>query len=300
MNLHIRELTSIMASQTLRATSVRRLKDILLARKGMFIPESDVKNLPKEIFEMKPTEQNGVRMTTLNHDIPRIQVNEIIAYLKANFLTTAPVPRALGLHKSHQTSTEVNQFIHQEFETLINSGVTTIIEKDGKLVGVAENIFWTRDDSYELVEDATMREWHNTAAEIAMETDTAHPELIWRDYQWQFTYNAFQKQMRRLNSPHGIFFSGISKSKEVQGNKEINGDFLFPMQKILAKYGGLTCAQSTHKYITKSMYELLHNSKTVEEAPFREQILQMSGKRVFQHLDETGGIGVIVGKPEST
>ena len=30
-----------------------------------------------------------------------------------------------------------------------------------------------------------MLEWHNAAAEIAMEVDPERPQIIWRDYQYQ-------------------------------------------------------------------------------------------------------------------
>ena len=43
---------------------------------------------------------------------------------------------------------------------------------------------WSRDDSYDVV-DSSMLEWHNAAAEIAMELNPERPEVIWRDYQYQ-------------------------------------------------------------------------------------------------------------------
>ena len=43
---------------------------------------------------------------------------------------------------------------------------------------------WTRDEGYDVV-DCSMLEWHNGAAEIAMELSPERPEIIWRDYQYQ-------------------------------------------------------------------------------------------------------------------
>ena len=43
---------------------------------------------------------------------------------------------------------------------------------------------WTRDKDYDVV-DCSMLEWHNAAAEIAMELDPERPQIIWRDYQYQ-------------------------------------------------------------------------------------------------------------------
>ena len=43
---------------------------------------------------------------------------------------------------------------------------------------------WTRDEGYNVV-DCSMLEWHNAAAEIAMELSPERPEIIWRDYQYQ-------------------------------------------------------------------------------------------------------------------
>ena len=47
---------------------------------------------------------------------------------------------------------------------------------------------WARDDGYEVVE-CSMLEWHNAAAEIAMELSPERPQVIWRDYQYQASCN---------------------------------------------------------------------------------------------------------------
>ena len=47
---------------------------------------------------------------------------------------------------------------------------------------------WARDDGYDVV-DCSMLEWHNAAAEIAMELSPERPQVIWRDYQYQASCN---------------------------------------------------------------------------------------------------------------
>ena len=58
----------------------------------------------------------------------------------------------------------------------------------GDIVACYMGLTWARDDGYEVV-DCSMLEWHNAAAEIAMELSPERPQVIWRDYQYQASCN---------------------------------------------------------------------------------------------------------------
>ena len=71
----------------------------------------------------------------------------------------------------------------------LNSGMSCTIRKSdtNELVGCTFFTTWKRDDDYEVVEDASLASWHNTAAEIAMEENPECPQVSeminnrWRD-----------------------------------------------------------------------------------------------------------------------
>ena len=50
--------------------------------------------------------------------------------------------------------------------------------KTGALLGGHLFCSWGRDDAYEVIEDASLAEWHNTAAEIAMEVKPERPQVL--------------------------------------------------------------------------------------------------------------------------
>merc|ERR1712039_62701 len=49
-------------------------------------------------------------------------------------------------------------------------------------------------------------EWHNAAAEIAMELSPERPQVIWRDYQYQHLYNATQALLRKRDANCAFYY----------------------------------------------------------------------------------------------
>ena len=280
-----------------KALPRKDLKEILLARKGQSLPLGSVAQLPQDILGTKPYLKDGIKVTTLNKPIKPGQLYQMVDFMKTNLYSTAPVPKALGFDSTPETSREVSDFMTDELEKLLTSGVSLSFEKDGRLVAVGGNMFWARDDSYQVVEDVSMLEWNNTAAEIAEESDCAHPQLIWRQYQWQFMYNLFQSELRRLDLPFGLFFSSGSKCPSIQGEKSINTEFILPLQEKVIRSGGLTCAYSSHNYVTKVMQAMLHKSYVADGAAYEDLNLRINGKNVFDSLHKMGGVKMIMGIP---
>ena len=284
-----------MAGALRKTLEQRKLKDILLSRRGQLFPQSSRAALPEEIFELEPINNNGITVSTINKPITQKKLTHVIDYMKKNFVTSAPVTKALGFDKLVNTSEVVDRQITKEYELLLTSGVSVLVEKEDKLVGVGASTFWAQDDNYEVVEDVSMLEWHNTAAEIATEVEDEMPEIVWREYQWQYTYNLIQSELRRLDRPFAIFYSNAMKSKEAAGNTSLNQDMVYPLQNIILKHGGITFTHTTHKYIRKAMEGLFHNSTTAGGADYKDHTLELNGRNVFKPLEKFGGIYITRG-----
>ena len=77
----------------------------------------------------------------------------------------------------------------------LNSGMSCTIRKSDtkELIGCTFFTTWKRDDDYEVVEDASLASWHNTAAEIAMDECPECPQVRW-------LINLFSIQMERITN----------------------------------------------------------------------------------------------------
>ncbi len=106
--------------------------------------------------------------------------------------------------------------VDKELDLYVNSGVSTVFRnaETGAIVGGQLFCSWSKNDDYEVIEDASMASWHNLAAEVAMEISPERPQVrnlpgfltsvcsqetlqaIWRDFQYQHLYNLAQKRIR--------------------------------------------------------------------------------------------------------
>ena len=76
--------------------------------------------------------------------------------------------------------TEISRSIlKKETDMYLNSGMSCMIRKSDtkELLGCTFFTTWRRDDEYEIIEDASLASWHNTAAEIAMEENPECPQV---------------------------------------------------------------------------------------------------------------------------
>jgi hypothetical protein len=75
----------------------------------------------------------------------------------------------------------------REIDVFINSGISFVVRNSisGEICGGAFNCYFARNDNCDVIEGASMGDWYNAAAEIAMEVKPEKPQLIWRDYQYQ-------------------------------------------------------------------------------------------------------------------
>jgi hypothetical protein len=89
---------------------------------------------------------------------------------------------------------DVRAIVSAEMDLYLNSGLSACIrfEKSNELAGCFFSTSWKRDPNYNVIENVSMKEWHNTAAEIAMEVAPERPQAVWRDYQYQHLYNVCQ------------------------------------------------------------------------------------------------------------
>ena len=104
-------------------------------------------------------------------------------------------------------------YLDREMEHYLRSGASVEMrDASGNLAGVGFVFFWTRDEGYQIIE-ANVRDWHNTAAEIAHEQSAkateevrVYPQLVWRDYQFLHLYNLGQQQLRLSGKEFMIWF----------------------------------------------------------------------------------------------
>ena len=166
---------------------MRSVKAILQSRLGNFVPK-EVTSKPADDWSLPPSSdlhlatsrEKGLEYSKIAPDDGKLR-GEAAAFMSKNFFREAVVPAALRLASSEE---RVRRMVLKEIDLFLDSGTCVLTIARGEIVACYLGLTWTRDKDYDVV-DCSMLEWHNAAAEIAMELDPERPQIIWRDYQYQ-------------------------------------------------------------------------------------------------------------------
>jgi hypothetical protein len=114
---------------------------------------------------------NGLMVNTVTPDKGGTK-DEARKFMMDTFFREAAVPSALGLLSNRAA-------VERELDMYLGSGfsVTVHNEASKELVGCYACTSWNKEPNYDIVENVTMAQWHNTAAEIAMEENPKHPQV---------------------------------------------------------------------------------------------------------------------------
>ena len=177
---------------------MRSVKTILQSRLGNFVPKGVIAPADEWSLPSSDTSQgNGLEFCKIAPDDSKLR-SEAAAFMSKNFYREAVVPAALRLASSEE---RVRRMVNKEIDLFLDSGTCILTRKSGEIAACYLGITWTRDSGYDVV-DCSMLEWHNAAAEIAMEVEPERPQVIWRDYHYQgreLSLNTLQLRLRLMS-----------------------------------------------------------------------------------------------------
>ena len=139
------------------------LKNILRERLGHFVPfETNQQCFPQNHVIYNP--QKTAIAQVIN---PNENVKPIKDYMLRNFFREAPIPVVLGLSRK---CAKTDAFIENELKLYVQSGTSIKVtdSRSNEIIGIGCCIAWKRNPDYEII-DASIKDWHNTSAEIAHE-----------------------------------------------------------------------------------------------------------------------------------
>jgi len=275
---------------------VQSLAQALSARTGQFVPKSNAQHFFSKI---KGWEANidGIQLiliSTKKHveDARKFWLNS------DHFWADAVIPKSLGLNKQGCPYTTAH--LARELDVYLESGVSLIGYVDDNVVCSCLNAVWKRDDSYEVLE-GDMLTWHNTAAELAAQSELlATRHVLWRDLQYQHIYNNAQKYMKMYNKEL-VFYCGMgyTTAEYRHGGLMIKIiERFFTEWKLYDKciYLTISTMPFSKKYVKKNLVKNIANVKSrakgvehiVDIVDYSEENLVLDGVRVFDAFSHLG------------
>jgi hypothetical protein len=107
---------------------------------------------------------NGLNVAVINPSDKKMAADS----MRKSFYSAAAVPVALGL--DNRDDPEVTSMVDREIDVFVNSGFSCVVRNNvnGEVSGGAFFAYFARNEDYCVIEGASMADWHNAAAEIAM------------------------------------------------------------------------------------------------------------------------------------
>jgi len=270
-----------------------RLKEVLRARLGNFVPSERRYLMGRD---WKKSSDKGFEVAVIDPEAPSAGavMEEARKFMIGTFYKEAVVPLALNLTADND---EMRSMLKKETDMYLNSGMSCTIRKSDtkELIGCTFFTTWKRDDDYEVVEDASLASWHNTAAEIAMEESPECPQAIWRHYQYQQLYNLAQKRMRDERKDF-CWYVGLAFVKK-EYRKLGGGAEFYPsiIEKVISENGMLIDTVTVEALLRSSKVTYGERWYNIADSmEYKEQKLAIGGKPIFEPFYKAGGICLIV------
>jgi len=271
---------------------MNRFKDVLRARLGNFVPSERRYLMGRD---WSKSSEKGFEVSVIDPEAPNAAavMEEARKFMIATFYKEAVVPAALNLTADND---HVRGILKKETDMYLNSGMSCVIRKSDtkELLGCTFFTTWRRDEEYEIVEDASLASWHNTAAEIAMEENPECPQALWRHYQYQHLFNLAQKTMRDLNKDF-CFYVGLAYIKP-EMRKMNGGAEFYPLliQEALSQNGMLIDTVTVTALLKGNKIHYGNMYNIVDSMEYKDQKLAINGKSLFEPFQKAGGIYLIV------
>ena len=256
------------------------LKSILKERVGCFIPlETNQQFFPSNHRIYNPQKTAIAKVIHPNENVKPIK-----DYMLRNFYREAPIPLVLGLSRE---CTKTDAFIENEVKLFVQSGVSLKFTdaKSNEILGISCSIVWKRNPDYDII-DATIKDWHNTSAEIAHEKPYEERHLVWRDLQYQHIYNLGQKVLQTSGKSFVFYVAMFGLNKKIRGTIPLGE--IMQHDKILQNCTML--CQSNFRAWESVVYNSWRNPVICEELKYLDEELcldEKSGRafKVIDHLD---------------
>lgn len=231
---------------------------------------------------------NGLNVAVINPSDKKMAADS----MRKSFYSAAAVPVALGL--DNRDDPEVTSMVDREIDVFVNSGFSCVVRNNvnGEVSGGAFFAYFARNEDYCVIEGASMADWHNAAAEIAMGVRPEKPQLIWREYQYQHVYNACQVRMAATGAEFAVYYAIIYLAPEAR-DSGVSDMLTSAVERATLKQNGTTLVLATVDAFTAKAKEMFSKPVVLERAAYEDQKLSIGGVPLFGKLAKFGGITVL-------
>ena len=266
-------------------TSQKSLISMLKCRKNFKIP-TETHTLHEKSWSFA-TDKYCLQ-NTLNN--PQYN-DQIVDIMSSTFYCEAPVPTVLQLGRTDCNKTK--SIVKKEINNAIISGGSLVYTapRDEKIISIALNMVWTRNDDYEVI-GSNAKNWHNAAANIV--GDAINPYALWRDYQFQHIYDVGQSLLKQApEKKYALYLStgyinplfrrsGASSASEVSRLDDYHTHW--NLSECLIYFATTFSKMEPH---IKKYYP---NYVPFDYVSYAEEKLTVEGRRCFREVEKLGGI----------
>lgn len=222
---------------------------------------------------------------------------QVQQFMLENFYSLAPVPSVLGLY-----SGKVTPYLEDELSLFLDQNLSFGLYHEDRIVAAGFNLLFEHGLEEEEEEEEMVRavDWHNTAAEIAMEEGEEDVVAKWRNSQFLHLQYVGQKTAARYKTPFCLHFSCLATHSDYRGKDHMTTRLLDKLIRQVWSKGGVVTTVSNLPFFEASLLKTYKNEVSIlDRVPYTSLQLTLSGKPVFHSLESLNSITYLSLYPQS-